>query len=302
MAPCITPRVIDGLRAKYGDSDMVQGPPPRRSEAGHGGLLPPDAPPSPRVSENAVRSSIAIPEGMPPYAVGSSIQHRASAAVPTEVLNPAPLPVAATNPSPVATPPASSELSEPAVAPQPPGIMLRGVASPATASSKPPPMPRLPTMGKDALKLLEAEQNMKLELSSAQDASLAYMKDMLAREVFRDPTLSPSREFGGTVRMLRFLIAHTWKAETAWSEYLAALRFRKEHGMDAVRDRIVAANAGFFEEGSSELASIFNHPYAVRVHALQPRTFTFPPTAEGQHRLLLDRRGNLARCFHHVVS
>ena len=81
-------------------------------------------------------------------------------------------------------------------------------------------------------------------------------------------------EMGHDLRLLRFLIGTKWDMGKASEEYVSALKQRRDLKIDTLRDRIVAANARFFQEGGTALDEIHFHPSSEAVSRKLPRLFT----------------------------
>ena len=115
--------------------------------------------------------------------------------------------------------------------------------APATTASRlaipssRPSVPPLPKFSAAELRELEETGRNVRTLSCQQSLALSYMRAKLADEVYHRRVEPPSIEFAGDIRMLRFLVAHGYKVDLAWSEYLASLQFRKQKGMDEVCTR-----------------------------------------------------------------
>lgn len=188
------------------------------------------------------------------------------------------------------TPATPTPTPAPAPTPKP---TAASAASAASAAAGPAPRVDVPTFAPDELEAVKAVTTF-AEFGPAHERGLAYMRwrrdDAVASA---HAGRAPSAEFASDTRMLRFLIACGWDAEAAGDMYVAALAWRYEHGMDAVRDRVVALNRAFFEQGAEALAEIFVGEHDAAVQAVQPRTFTRPLAGGGGHAPLLDKEGNL---------
>ena len=107
--------------------------------------------------------------------------------------------------------------------------------------------------------------------------ALTWMRRRADEAIERDKSLAPSYEMGHDLRLLRFLIGTKWDMGKASEEYVSALKQRRDLKIDALRDRIVAANARFFQEGGTALDEIHFHPSSKPSRA--PRLFTVPRSA-----------------------
>jgi hypothetical protein len=121
---------------------------------------------------------------------------------------------------------------------------------------------------------------------------LDEMRRAVDAAVAKDSSLAPSEEMAGEIRLIRFLGANKWDPASASAEYISALALRKEHKLDDLRSKILAANPGFFGGGSTELECIFLHETSRAIDEVNPRTFT-DARSDGPYRPLIDRRGNL---------
>lgn len=109
--------------------------------------------------------------------------------------------------------------------------------------------------------------------------ALTWMRRRADEAIERDKSLAPSYEMGHDLRLLRFLIGTKWDMGKASEEYVSALKQRRDLKIDALRDRIVAANARFFQEGGTALDEIHFHPSSEAVSRKLPRLFTVPRSA-----------------------
>jgi len=121
---------------------------------------------------------------------------------------------------------------------------------------------------------------------------LAYMRWRRDEAVSSDASLAPSVEMGSDLRLHRFLVSTQWDSQAAADAYVQALRWRRDRCMDAVRDRVVAANPSFFQNGADHLDTLYVGEDDAAVQAVQPRTFTREVDG-GKHALLFDKIGNL---------
>ena len=179
-------------------------------------------------------------------------------------------------------------------APAPTPTPTPPAASAASAAAGPAPRVDVPTFAPDELEAVKAVQTF-AQFGPAHERGLAYMRwrrDDAVASVHAGR--APTAEFASDTRLLRFLIACGWDAQAAGDMYVAALAWRYEHGMDAVRDRVVALNRAFFEQGAEALAEVFVGEHDAAVQAVQPRTFARPLAGGGGgYAPLLDKEGNL---------
>ena len=130
--------------------------------------------------------------------------------------------------------------------------------------------------------------------SPLQMRALASMRRCRDAAVAGDSSLVPSPEMGGDVRLWRFLVANSFDCAKAGDAYVAALRWRRDAGIDALRAKIIEANPGFFGGGSSHLQSVFlNSARDEKAMNAHPRTFLRPSGSADSYQLLLDRLGNI---------
>ena len=189
----------------------------------------------------------------------------------------------------VGAPPDASSLRSPR-SPQSPLLVPKAAPSPAA----PAPEVACPSFTADELEVLKVPCAF-ADFGPSHERALAYMRwrrdEALAAGGGGAP-LSP--EFASDIRLVRFLAACGWEPKAAAGMYVEALRWRAEQGMDAVREQLVRANAGFFVHGGEALTSLSATAHDAAVHAVQPRTFT-RELAGGGHAPLLDRHGNLVQ-------
>ena len=189
-----------------------------------------------------------------------------------------------------ASTPAAAPASPAASAPVPVTPFARSAWSPGEGEPLPPePLFKYTKREIDELAACSA----RLEpLSELQRRGLAYLKAQIDAAVRADSSLRTTPEAISTPRLLRFLRSHGWDLAHTWTDLRAALEFRRDWRLDAVRERIVSANREFFCKGGPDLDLLSFHALADASDALQPRTLTHD-TPEGRSRPLLDRHGNL---------
>jgi hypothetical protein len=125
------------------------------------------------------------------------------------------------------------------------------------------------------------------------ERALAYMRWRRDDAVQKSGgALTPSMEMASDSRLWRFLVAKNFDCPAAADMYIGAMQWRKDAGIDAIRDQLVAANPGFFGGGADGLQRIYLSVEDRGVNDIYPRTFA-RETAEGNWELPLDRSGNL---------
>ena len=186
---------------------------------------------------------------------------------------------ASTAAAPSAEPPAAAPLpptEEPTRAP--PAAPLAAVDAPSLSS--------------DEIKVLQETANF-AEYGQVQERVLKYMRWRRDQAVSENPAIAPSAEMASDARLMRFLIAKGFDCRGAAEMYIDALRWRREVGIDAYRDAIVAANAPFFTQGAPVLSATCLHPRDHTLAQIQPCTYAKPSIDGLGQELLLDRQGNL---------
>ena len=128
------------------------------------------------------------------------------------------------------------------------------------------------------------------EWGAVHERGLAYMR-WRRDEAVKASGVAPSAEMASDLRLFRFLVATSFKAAEAAQMYTDTLAWRKEHGMDAVRDALVAANREFFEGGGSTLAA--PHLTDADRAMMEARPRTFYKAAGDAYAPLVDKAGNL---------
>ena len=127
--------------------------------------------------------------------------------------------------------------------------------------------------------------------SDLHERALAYMRWRRDDAISRDSTLATSFENASDLRLWRFLVATSFRAAEAAHMYLEALRWRREHGMDSVRDELVEGNPEFFGGSTTSLQK--PHITAADLSMMEARPRTFYRKVGDLYELLQDKQGNL---------
>ena len=133
-------------------------------------------------------------------------------------------------------------------------------------------------------------------LPAAVQQTLVWMRTRRDAAVQKDPSLAPSAEMAHDLRLLRFLIGQKWDAAKAADEYVSVLKQRRDLKLDALRARMVAANAAFFAHGGDALDEVHFHPASAGAARRMPRLWVDTSSAAGPYPLLRHRAGHLLVC------
>ena len=274
-----SPSTISELCAKYGDESRL---PILQEIAANGPKMPVSAPAEPAVagvtpsSMTSVPPTVAALHGSPvvqPEAIRPAVPIDDAPALAAAVA------AAATAASPAVAPAANAEAT----------VAAASLVKP-TPSAGPAPAPKFSS--EEVAMLGEAVPF--AQYTAAHERALAYMRWRRDDAVAKEAALAPSPEMASDIRLWRFLVAKQFDCEGAAEMYLASLRWRAESGLDKVRARLIAANAGFFAQGGPALDTLMIDPSHAACDAVYPRLWTKPRASpDAPHEPMYDRQGNV---------